>query len=81
MIKRLLKKRPTERLGITAGGVSAIRDHAWFKGFDWNALQKQTMVPPYKPQVKSETDTSNFKCKPIKEAPFKTVDDSWASKF
>ena len=81
LIKKLLKKRPTERLGLVNGGINNIRNHPWFKGFDWKNLQTQTMTPPYKPKVKSQTDTSNFKCKSTKEAPFKIVDDKWAKDF
>ena len=73
MIKKLLKKRPTERLGVTAGGVKSIKKQPWFKGFDWGSLQRQEMEPPYTPKVKGDQDISNFKCRKIKEKAFKPI--------
>merc|ERR1719190_224688 len=35
LIKGLLKKEPSERLPMRSGGVKNLRDHDWFKAFDW----------------------------------------------
>ena len=34
--------------------------HPWFKGFDWNGLEFKKLKPPFKPKIKSKTDTQNF---------------------
>ena len=80
LIKRLLRKRPTERIGCTVGGIKTLKTHPWFKGFDWQKLQKQQMKSPYKPKIKSETDISNFRCQKIKEKPHKKVANQAAFK-
>lgn len=80
LIKRLLRKRPTERLGCTAGGVGAIKEHAWFKDFAWDKLQNRMIKAPYKPKIKSDTDCSNFKCQKLKEKGFKKITDHSAFK-
>ena len=75
IIKRLLRKRPTERLGCTVGGIKSIKTHPWFKGFNWDKLQKQEIKAPYKPKIKNDADISNFKCQKIKEKGFKKIMD------
>ena len=60
-------------MGCTAGGVAAIKKQPWFKGFDWESLQNQEMRTPYTPKVKGDSDTSNFKCRKIKDKPFKPI--------
>ena len=44
------------RLG--RNGVQEIKAHPYFQGIDWSRLGNTT--PPYRPTIKSSTDTSNF---------------------
>lgn len=60
LIRKLCRDSPAERLGYLRGGLRDIKCHRWFEGFDWIGLQKQTMIPPIIPTVRSATDTSNF---------------------
>lgn len=39
-------------------GVGEIKSHPFFKGVDWRNLRNTRS--PYKPPIKSATDTSNF---------------------
>lgn len=32
-----------------------VKMHPWFKGFDWQAFENQTMPAPYVPKVKLQT--------------------------
>jgi len=64
LIKRLCRDSPAERLGYQKNGISDIKKHKWFQGFDWEGLKYQTMTPPIMPKVSSPTDTSNFDCYP-----------------
>ena len=50
-VQSLLQIKPTQRLGV-AGGVQKVKNHAWFKGFDWAALESRAMTPPHVPKVK-----------------------------
>jgi len=58
LIKALLKSEPNERLPLKPGGVENIQKHSWYCGFDWPAMSKQTLTPPYIPDGVS--DASNF---------------------
>lgn len=60
LIKGLLKKDPADRLPMKANGINNLKEVEWYKGFDWEAMQKRSLEPPYKPEVKSKTDISNF---------------------
>jgi len=60
LVKRLLSREIQTRLGNLKGGVEDIKQHAWFKPFDFEALMKRTLKAPWVPKVTSGTDTSNF---------------------
>ena len=82
IIKGLLQKKPHYRLGMIKGGINKIRQHNWFKGFDWNKFKRMELPAPHVPKIKNTQDMSNFKCKPKKEEPFKKIDDhSWCKDF
>ena len=51
LIGRLLRLEPTQRLGMQRHGAHDIKEHAWYKGFDWKAFEAQTMAAPYVPVV------------------------------
>lgn len=55
-----MKESPHERLGMTKGGISAIKRQPWFRGFNWEGLENGTLVPPVNPNVKNNKDLSNF---------------------
>jgi len=38
-----------------------LRDHAFFRGFDWNALRGLRLTPPHIPQVRGPRDLANFR--------------------
>merc|ERR1712217_888534 len=62
LIKSLCHANPPERLPMSKAGIQGIKDHSWYTsgGFDWDAMFKLEMKPPYKPVVKSKTDLANF---------------------
>jgi hypothetical protein len=51
-VKRLLVRRPVQRLGVQAGGADDIKRHPWFAGFDWAAFEARTIKAPYVPRVR-----------------------------
>jgi len=61
LIRRLLVKRPTKRLGVTVGGAEPIKNHAWFQSFPWDDFMAHKMQAPIAPKVKNNQDYSNFK--------------------
>lgn len=60
IIKKLLHKNVSARLGCKRGGVTDIKKHKWFKGFDWAALEQKRQDPPWVPPLKGELDTTHF---------------------
>merc|ERR1712151_705725 len=55
---------PHERLCLKPGGPNNLKKHAWYASvsFDWSGFASFSIVPPYKPKVKSKTDMVNFRC-------------------
>ena len=47
-INNCLKRKDSRRLGFT-GGVSDLKNHIWFKDFDWDALFNKTLKAPFIP--------------------------------
>eukprot|EP00803_Ostreobium_quekettii_P004132 evm.model.scf_1618.4 EVM.evm.TU.scf_1618.4 scf_1618:25626-30433(+) len=60
LIKKLLQGDLTRRLGNLAGGVSDIKNHAFFKDIDWPRICSKQLRAPIVPLVTSQDDTSNF---------------------
>jgi len=58
-VKGLLNRNPKHRLGAT-DDAEELKRHPFFDDIDWIALTKKKITPPFKPKLKSETDTSNF---------------------
>jgi len=60
LIRGLLQRDPAQRLGSRAGGVGDIKAHPFFRGTDWDLVEKCAIEPPFRPKVDSETDIANF---------------------
>ncbi|KAL0474404.1 serine/threonine-protein kinase [Neurospora intermedia] len=58
-VKGLLNRNPKHRLGAT-DDAEELKRHAFFADIDWDALSKKLITPPFKPQLKSDTDVSYF---------------------
>ncbi|KAM7534341.1 hypothetical protein Aperf_G00000114364 [Anoplocephala perfoliata] len=81
LIKKLCRENPTERFGYSKEGLSEIRKHVWFEGFDWEGLQQRLLKPPYVPQISKSTDCRNFdQYSPDHEEPPDDV-TGWDSEF
>jgi cGMP-dependent protein kinase len=55
LIRQLCRLNPSERpsLAIT-------RRYMWFAGFDWEALSRRALPPPFMPKINGCLDSSNF---------------------
>jgi len=60
IVRDFTKTSQLSRLGLRRPGTKLIREHSWFNGFDWAALENLTMAPPIPTKVRSKTDISNF---------------------
>ncbi len=60
LIRELLTPNSSLRMGMRRGGVEDIKRHQWFSGFDWSALEAQTMRSPWTPRIRGHLDLSHF---------------------
>ncbi|CAL7938824.1 unnamed protein product [Xylocopa violacea] len=63
-ILRLLVKDPRQRLGGGPRDAKELKEHPFFKKapspFNWEALERREIPPPFVPRITHELDTSNF---------------------
>eukprot|EP01016_Furgasonia_blochmanni_P043885 TRINITY_DN602_c0_g2_i2.p2 TRINITY_DN602_c0_g2~~TRINITY_DN602_c0_g2_i2.p2 ORF type:complete len:247 (-),score=55.18 TRINITY_DN602_c0_g2_i2:436-1176(-) len=64
LVKHLLVADLSKRYGNLKNGVNDIKTHRWFADINWKALVEKKVPVPYKPIVKSASDTSNFSSYP-----------------
>lgn len=63
LLKGLLQKEPSKRLGSGTDGGDLIKKHNWFKQIDWKKLDRREVHPKFKPEVNGRTCIANFdKC-------------------
>ncbi|KAF9001933.1 kinase-like domain-containing protein [Cyathus striatus] len=60
LIKGFLTPDRTKRLGNMIGGPQDILDHPWFRGVDWDALERREIKAPIIPRTSSIDDTRHF---------------------
>jgi len=58
LLEGLLTRDVDKRLGSNTS--QDVKKHPFFKDIDWEKLEKKEMEPPYKPKVKSDSDTSQI---------------------
>ena len=60
MMRRLMSKQVTHRLGCLKAGASDIKSHAWYKSLNWDALKAKQVASPWVPEIAGAEDTSHF---------------------
>ncbi|CAM9158210.1 unnamed protein product [Hapterophycus canaliculatus] len=66
VLRGFLERNVSRRLGaqkttmFDIGGATAVKHHPFFEGIDWTKLIALQVEPPLKPELISNTDTSNF---------------------
>jgi serum/glucocorticoid-regulated kinase 2 len=58
LLTKLLNKNPEKRMGNH--GAQEIKNDLFFANINWTKLYNREYNPPFRPDVKSATDTSNF---------------------
>ena len=58
LLKVLLERDPTKRIGFSERDADEIKEHPFFADIDWNAIAKKTHDTVYKPRVRGAEDTS-----------------------
>lgn len=57
-INACLQRNPLERIGSQTG-VNQLKQHKWFNGFDWQALEEKTMESPFIPDIRVDNFDAN----------------------
>lgn len=60
LLAGLLKKDPKQRLGGGPNDAKEVMSHVFFISINWQDLVQKKIIPIFKPQVTSETDTRYF---------------------
>jgi cGMP-dependent protein kinase len=84
IIGEFLQVKPNNRLGVILGGADRIKEHPWFRGFDWKALYKGTLRAPVIPFINDGEDAHNFtgyKLKKCMMRPYQSDGTGWATDF
>lgn len=64
LIRRLLIKDPTERLG-SKDGMKEVKSHAFFNDINWKMIYTKKMIPPYKPSMREINFSKEFTSIPV----------------
>ena len=61
ILRAFLKKDPSERLGCDPDkGFLEIKRHDFFRGIDWDQMERRQVKPPYTPPTTSDRDLAHF---------------------
>uniref|UniRef100_A0A8C5GGR3 non-specific serine/threonine protein kinase n=1 Tax=Gouania willdenowi TaxID=441366 RepID=A0A8C5GGR3_GOUWI len=60
LLAGLLKKDPKQRLGGGTNDAKEVMSHKFFTTINWKDVEQRKLVPLFRPQVTSETDTRYF---------------------
>ena len=60
LIKGMLAKDPTVRLGRGENGTADVKGHKYFKSVNWEKIAAKAVPPPFKPNVNGRHCTANF---------------------
>eukprot|EP00913_Durusdinium_trenchii_P031401 g29400.t1 len=79
LVKKLCRQDPSQRLpmkmpslqevNLRSGGITKIKEHSWYEGFNWEDFEALKMETPYQPAVKSKTDIANFSARDADRPP------------
>ncbi|CAF1019862.1 unnamed protein product [Rotaria sp. Silwood1] len=79
LIRNLLRRQVSHRLGSGLEDAEAIKSHPFFGHLNWNDVYAKRYEPPYKPILKSDDDVSQFDTKFTVQTPVDSPDDNMLS--
>ena len=60
ILQKLLTREPDQRLGSGPRDAQDVMNQPFFRSINWDDIYHKRVQPPFLPQIKSATDTSNF---------------------
>lgn len=60
ILQKLLTRDPDQRLGSGPTDAQEVMSQPFFRNIVWDDIYNKRVQPPFMPQIKSATDTSNF---------------------
>ncbi|KAK7294885.1 hypothetical protein RJT34_17784 [Clitoria ternatea] len=60
LLKGLLQKEASKRLGCGPRGIEEIKSHKWFKPINWRKLEAREIQPSFRPEVAGKHCVANF---------------------
>ncbi|XP_064159870.1 ribosomal protein S6 kinase beta-1-like isoform X2 [Anguilla rostrata] len=79
LLKKLLKRNASSRLGAGPGDASEVQTHLFFRHVNWVDLLARKVEPPFKPFLQSAEDVSQFDSKFTSQTPVDSPDDTTLS--
>ncbi|CAF0882631.1 unnamed protein product [Adineta steineri] len=79
LIRSLLRRQVSHRLGSGPEGAEAIKSHSFFRHLHWPDVYAKRTEPPHKPLLKGDDDVSQFDTKFTKQTPVDSPDDHMLS--
>lgn len=76
LIKKLLIKDPSQRLGSSLNETDEIKKHPFFSGINWDEYLQKRVKPPFIPRLNGKADTKFFDTKYTATNPSDTPTDS-----
>ncbi|KAF8522106.1 cAMP dependent protein kinase [Hysterangium stoloniferum] len=68
IVRAFLHPDRSKRLGNLIGGPEDVLNHPWFRGVDWEALERREIRAPIIPHVSASDDTRHFSDLPLPPA-------------
>nr|XP_033776334.1 ribosomal protein S6 kinase beta-2 [Geotrypetes seraphini] len=75
LLKKLLKRNPAQRLGGGVGDAADVQKQPFFRHIHWDDLLARKIDPPFKPQLQSDDDVSQFDTRFTRQTPEDSPDD------
>ncbi|KAK4875456.1 hypothetical protein RN001_011878 [Aquatica leii] len=69
LIRKLLKRQVSVRLGAPPADALAVKQHHFFKHISWDDVLSRKLEPPFKPSLSSDDDVSQFDTKFTEQTP------------
>ncbi|RYP70378.1 hypothetical protein DL771_005499 [Monosporascus sp. 5C6A] len=60
ILQKLLTREPDQRLGSGPTDAQEVMNQPFFRSINWDDIYHKRVEPPFLPQIKNATDTSNF---------------------